>query len=154
MTDFTGTIVVAPRLGDLDKICHTKVLFTLTEALATTNSYTFEPFIDGYYAIVEGGAVYGVNADTDGTPTLLLQLGTGSTGDPDGLLKPTSFSVALQNSLASQVNRTFDGDLVKNQTIITADTLELDVTANPATGATEGDIFIDIYWRAVSKNYS
>jgi|DEB0MinimDraft_6_1074348.scaffolds.fasta_scaffold117591_1 hypothetical protein len=152
MTDFTGTLVVEPRIGDLDKVCHTKVLFTLTEALATTNSYTFTPFIDGYYSVVEDVQLYGVNADTNATPTGTYTLGT--TDDKDGLLTTKAMSVALQNSLASQVNYFGDGDLIKNQTVITGDTLELDVTANPATGATAGDIWIDLYFRLVSKNYS
>lgn len=150
-----GTLIVPPRLGDLDKLVYAKWVHTLTAALSTADTYEVDVFgtdaTNGYDFIPVAGKVFGVRTDTNATPT--GQFSIGDSADPDGLLIAKSGFATVTNSQPTQVRYEWDGALIKNKTRLTGTKIILTPTANPATGATSGDIFIEGWFRAVSKNF-
>lgn len=147
----TGTIIHAPIFEGLNKVTRAKVVFSLGQALNTDDTYEVDNLFptDVYDVIIESGRVFCPRLDTNASPTATFAIG--DSDDDDGLLVTKGATVALVNSLVNQVNYEFDGALIKNKTTITGKKLILTPKANPTTGVTTGDIFIDVYLRMISK---
>ena len=152
MATLTGTRVTAPRVGDLDKIVYASGYYTLAAALSTSNTYEIDLFagLEGYDIIPVTVNVFGVEADTNATPTGTFKVGDSS--DDDGLLTTKGMAVGLQNSLAGQLFYKGDGALIKNATRMTGTKVIITPVANPATGATSGDIFVEVWAKVVAKD--
>lgn len=141
----TGTVVVAGKRGEVGQQYTARGKIALDAALATTNTYTISNLLPKGGAKVIAFRFYGVEVDTNATPTCTVSIG--NSDDPDGFLKTKGGAVGLQNSLAGQLTYFGDGDLIG--TTVTNRDLTMTVVANPATGATSGDLFYELVLEGV-----
>jgi hypothetical protein len=151
MATLTGTRSFAPRNAGIDELVYASGYYTLAAALSTSNTYEIDLFagLEGFDVIPVAAEVYGVEADTNATPTGTFKVGDFS--DDDGILTTKGMAVGLQNSLAGQLFYKGDGALIKAGTRLTGTKIIITPVANPATGATSGDIFVGVWAKVVAK---
>ena len=139
MTAKTGTVTYTsrPQLGEQRWV---RGVITLDAAFATTNTYTIANLFPSGGCKVLALRHASIEADTHATPTLVYEIG--NSDDANGFKTSFTSAIGLQNSLASQAVAIGDGALIG--TAITNRDLTLTVTADPATGATSGDLIFEV----------
>lgn len=146
MTAYTGTILKAATGGELGRQYKVTGYYTFGAEVETTDTITWADIIPASGARVIGGKVWGVELDSNATPTATFIIGDGS--DTDGYLNTKGGAVGLQNSLAGQLAYFFDGALL-GTTVTTNNDVVLTMTAATATGASSGTIWIELDLEAV-----
>lgn len=139
----TGSVVRAGLSGGLGIPRYVIGKLTLDAALATSNTYAIDSFFPaGNKKAISFEIIPEVELDTNATPTLSLAAGpgTGTTAsDDDGFYDAVVAAYEGGNTFQNP------GALIENGTTFSGEDLVLTVVANPATGATSGDIFF-ICW--------
>ena len=147
----TGVRETAPNFAGIDGLVFAAGYYSLAAALTTDDTYEIDLFagLEGYDIIPVSAEVYGVEADTGASPTGTFRVGDAAVAD--GILTTKGMAVGLQNSLAGQLFYKGDGSLIKNGTRLTGTKIIITPVANPATGATAGDIFVGVWAKVVAK---
>lgn len=140
MAAYTGTNVKKGKNGELGQEYTATGYYDLTTGLANADTITFSGLlpIGGYRAVK--GKVWGVEIDTNATPTGTFVVGTAT--DDDGFLTTKGAAVGLQNSLGGQLCYIFDGAQIG--TVITDTDLIVKMNAAVATGATSGRLWVEL----------
>lgn len=145
MTAYTGSIVIKPANGGLGDEHTVKGSYTLGAEIEDTDTITWTGILGKGDKQIVAFRVYGVELDTNATPTATFVVGTED--DDNGLLTTKGGAVGLQNSLAGQLSYFGDGDLVG--TITNDENIILKMTAATATGASSGKIFVEAVLKGV-----
>lgn len=149
MANFNGTVVIPGKGGELEARSSGVGKRTFAAGIANTDTITITGagglFPRNRKIRILGGRVWGIEVDTNATPTGLFTIGTAA--DADGFLTSKGLAVGLQNSLAGQLNYVFDGELIG--TTIDPTDLILTVTAAVATSATSGDLWFQVDYENV-----
>lgn len=141
MTALVGAApIIKGRSGERGTQYTALLKYTLLAALVNADTITWSNCLPNGKFRVVGFEVWGVELDTHGTPTMLFTVGDGV--DADGYKLSASGAIGLQNSLAGQLFYKGDGALIG--TTDAANDVVLTVTAAVATGATSGDIWIEV----------
>lgn len=144
MANFNGTVVIAGKGGELEARSTAVGKRTFAAGIANTDTITITGAGGLFPATrkikILGGRVWGIEVDTNASPTGTFTVGTAA--DPDGFLKTKGLGVGLQNSLAGQLFYEFDGDLIGTE--ISATDLIATITAAVATSATSGDLWFEV----------
>lgn len=111
---------------------------TTVSTCATTDTITWSGVLPDKFKVI-GGAAWGVETDTNATPTHKFTIG--NSDDADGYLVETTGAVNRSNSLAQQFCVKFDGALIG--TTISNSSIVLTPTANPATIGS-GKVWIEL----------
>lgn len=139
MADLTGTVTIPAKNGGLGDQHTVRGEYTLAAALEDEDTITWSGILGKNDKKIVSFRIFGVEIDTDATPTATFTVGTED--DADGLLLTKGGAVGLQNSLAGQLVYFGDGALV-DATVDDEDII-LTVTAAVGTGATSGTIFVE-----------
>lgn len=140
MTALVGTTVIKGRSGERGTQYAALLKYTLLAALVNGDTITWSNCLPNGKFKVVGFRIWGVELDTNASPTMLFTVGDGV--DADGYKLSAGGGVGLQNSLAGQLVYLGDGALIG--TTDAANDVVLTVTAAVATGATSGDIWIEL----------
>lgn len=141
MTAYTGTIAQYGRLGEIGRQTIASGYYTLGAEIEDTDTITWDNVMpNGKFKVIDF-EVWGVELDTNATPTATFTIGDET--DPDGYLTTKGGAITLSNSLAGQLFYKGDGALL-NTTTAGRDVV-LTMTAATATGASSGKI----WWKAV-----
>lgn len=140
MTAYTGTVTRAAKAGGLGELSVAKGSYTFGTEIENADTITWTNILPGQGAKVVGFAVYGVELDTNATPTATFIIGDGS--DTDGYLTTKGGAVGLQNSLAGQLFYKGDGALIDTE--VSSRNVVLTMTAATATGASSGTIYVEL----------
>lgn len=145
MTAYTGSWLVAPRLGRQDT--SVTILGSVAwsgAALASGDTLTIADLSKlGDSLIVEDFEVFGTLPDTNATQTFGLKIGpSGDDSDDDGLLVATVINQRAQLFLKG------NGAFIGSGTIDGANNLVATVTANCATGVTSGTMYFKLQVRS------
>lgn len=139
MADKFGTIVIAPRGGEQAVPNVSRGKLALDAALSTSNTYTFRGLLPrSVINVLSATIVSDVELDTNATPTLNISLGTSD--DADGFIKGQAGAFNAGTPIVG--NGALIGTEIKN-----AQDVVMTVAANPATGATTGNIFVEIWYQ-------
>jgi len=142
MATYTATVVKKATTGKKGEATKGLAYLDLSAALTTSDTVVIshrDLIGDGKPTIL-GGKFWGVEVDTNATPTGTFKIGTAT--DDDGLLTTKGAAVGLQNSLGGQLSYFFDGALLGTEW--TPENIILTPAANSATGATSGRIWFEI----------
>ncbi len=154
MATLIGTVSVAGRMGDLNKLIYVRGVYALAAAFSTADTIEFDFFgsteLNGYNFIPVSGRYFGVRTETNATP--VGQFSIGDSADPDGLLTAKSGFTTVTNSQPIQQAYEFDGALIANGTALTGTKVIITPTVNPTTGTTSGNIIVEGWFKAVAKN--
>jgi len=140
MAAYTGTWLKKPRTGrqDANETAIGKVSWTA--ALTTADTLTIAnlvPFDEN--VIVDEVIIYGTLPDTNATPTTAFKAGTAADDD--------AFLVSTVVAPKSQVNLRGNGAAIASTVITGAADLIITPTANAATAATTGDLWVVVTFR-------
>lgn len=141
MANYTGTVLVKGRAGDLGQQMQALGEFDLADGgagLADTDTITWTGLLQGSNTKIVGFKFYGVEIDTNATPTATFTIGDGT--DADGYLTTKGGAVGLQNSLGGQLVYFGDGALIGTE--VSGKDVVLTVTEAVATTATTGKIYV------------
>lgn len=142
MTAYTGSWLVAPRLGrpDTTQVVLAKISWS-GAALASGDTLTVADLTKlGETIIAEDVELFGTLPDTNATQTSGFKVGV--TGDDD------AFLAAIVINQRGQLFLKGTGASVGVGTIGESKDLIVTVTANAATGVTSGDVFVKLTIRS------
>lgn len=145
MTAYTGTVVIGAATGGLGDEHTVKGSYTFGAEIENADTITWTGILGKGDKEIVGFRVYGVELDSNATPTATFTVGTED--DADGLLTTKGGAVGLQNSLAGQLSYFGDGALVG--TTVDDEDIVLTMTAATATGASSGTIYVEAVLKGV-----
>lgn len=136
MASYDGTITISGKAGEIGTQSKARGEFALPGALADTDTITWSNLLPKGGAKVIDVQVFGVEVDTNATPTLTYTVGDGT--DADGYITTKTGAAGASGQHFAKG----DGALV--DTDVTGRDVVLTVTADPATGATSGTLFVEV----------
>lgn len=145
MAAYTGTVTQRGKGGDLGDLFIAKGEYTFGTEIEDTDTITWSNILPQGGAKVHSFRIYGVELDSNATPTATFVVGDGT--DADGYLTTKGGAVGLQNSLAGQLVYFGDGALL--DTNVTSTDIVLTMTAATATGASTGTIYIEVLGESI-----
>jgi len=150
MTAFTALTINPAKIGEVGEIVVGTGTFTLTGALANTDTITFTGIVSPGNFRVIGFDIWSNEIDTDATPTGTWTVGNAT--DPDGYLTTQNMGLPAQlPANGSQLRYSGNGALIGTNigTVSTDGNVVVTVTAAVATSATTGAVNVRIWVQGV-----
>lgn len=132
-----------PYPNHANEVLVVRATFSLTAALALNDVIQFCDLPKGSVPVASATTLVTDELDTNGSPTLQLDVGTSD--DPNALIDSSTHGDTL-NTQGPNVKTAYNWSVNKTEDT----TIQAVVTDAPATGATSGDVILELAYRDAS----